>query len=350
MTNSERRPVPPLRPPAGWPSLPVAEWAPTRDTLQLWTQMVGKVRMANTPLVNHWWNVTLYVTARGLTTSLIPHATGPRFQIDFDLQDHQLQIVTSTNERRAIKLESRPVAELYAELMARLDELGVGTVIWPMPVEIVAAIPFTEDNLHTTYDPDQAHRFWMLLIQVERVLQVFRSRFIGKSSPVHLFWGALDLAVTRFSGRSAPPHPGGAPNCGPEVMREAYSHEVSSCGYWPGGEGEGFFYSYAYPEPPGYRDRRILPDKASFSDAFGEYVLPYELVRTAADPDRILLDFLQTTYEAAADCAAWDRRALERRKQADAPHGGAAHPKASRALGRTPSRSSATDAAPVTDR
>ena len=318
MTNSGRRPLPSPRRPTMWPSLPVAEWAPTRDTLQLWTQIVGKVRMVNTPTVNHWWNVTFYVTARGLTTSLIPHPKGPHFQIDFDLVDHQLQMVTSTNERRAIKLESRPVADFYAEFMARLDELGVGTTIWPMPVEIVGAIAFTHDNVHTTYDPDQAHRFFLLLIQVEQVLEVFRSRFIGKSSPVHLFWGALDLAVTRFSGRSAPPHPGGAPNCGPEVMREAYSHEVSSCGYWPGGEGEGFFYSYAYPEPPGYRDRRILPDRASFSDAFGEYVLPYELVRTAADPDTILLEFLQTTYEAAADCAEWDRKALERQRHSSA--------------------------------
>jgi hypothetical protein len=196
--------------------------------------------------------------------------------------------------------------------MARLDDLGVGTKIWPMPVEIEGAIPFTEDYVHATYDPDQAQSFWLLLVQAERVLQVFRSRFIGKASPVHLFWGSLDLAVTRFSGRPAPPHPGGAPNCGPQVMHEAYSHEVSSCGYWPGGEGEGLFYSYAYPEPPGYCDVTVIPDEAFFSESLGEFVLPYEVVRTAADPDTVLLDFLQSSYEAAADCAKWDRQALER--------------------------------------
>ncbi|MGO9583885.1 MAG: DUF5996 family protein [Acidimicrobiales bacterium] len=295
-----------------WPSLPVAEWAPTRDTLQLWTQIVGKVRMVNTPLVNHWWNVPLYVTARGLTTSLIPHPHGPSFQIDFDLQAHQLQVVTGVGETRSIPLETRPVAEFYAELMARLDELGVGTQIWPMPVEIEGAIAFPDDRVHASYDPDQAHRFWLLLVQSQRVFQVFRGRFIGKVSPIHLFWGALDLAVTRFSGRPAPAHPGGAPNCGPEVMLEAYSHEVSSCGYWPGGQGEGYFYSYAYPEPPGYREVAVKPGEASFSGELGEYLLAYEAVRAAADPDALLLDFLQSTYEAAADCARWDRQALER--------------------------------------
>jgi hypothetical protein len=295
-----------------WPSLPVAQWAPTRDTLQLWTQIVGKVRMVNTPLVNHWWNVPLYVTVRGLTTSLIPHPHGPNFQIDFDLRDHQLQVVTDAGETRSFPLESRPVAEFYAELMARLDELGVGTQIWPMPVEIEGAIAFSDDRLHASYDPDQAHRFWLLLVQSQRVFQVFRGRFEGKVSPIHLFWGALDLAVTRFSGRPAPAHPGGAPNCGPEVMLEAYSHEVSSCGYWPGGQGEGYFYSYAYPEPPGYREVAVMPGEASFSGELGEFLLPYEAVRTAADPDALLLDFLQSTYEAAADCARWDRQALER--------------------------------------
>ncbi len=296
-----------------WPSLPIAEWAPTRDTLHLLTQIVGKVRMANTPTVNHWWNVPLYVTARGLTTSLIPHSSGPAFQIDFDLQDHRLHVVTESDQRRSFLLASRPVAEFYAELMTVLDELRVGTHIWPMPVEIEGAIPFTDDRTHATYEPDQAHRFWLALVQAQRVFQLFRSRFCGKASPVHLFWGSLDLAVTRFSGRPAPPHPGGAPNCGPEVMHEAYSHEVSSCGYWPGGEGEGLFYSYVYPEPPRYRDMAVRPSEASFSEALGEFVLPYEAVRTAADPDALLLDFLQSSYEAAAECAAWDRQALERR-------------------------------------
>ena len=295
-----------------WPSLPVAEWAPTRDTLILWTQMVGKVRLANTPLVNHWWNVPLYVTARGLTTSLMPHPSGPSFQIDFDLHDHQLQIATTTGARRTLPLGARPIAEFYAEFMAQLDAAGVPTAVWPMPVEIEGAIPFTGDRTHGSYDPDQARRFWLLLVQVERVFEVFRSRFLGKASPIHLFWGALDLAVTRFSGRTAPPHPGGAPNCGPQVMHEAYSHEVSSAGYWPGGDGEGLFYSYAYPEPPGYRSQPVTPDAASFHEGLGEFVLPYEVVRTASDPDAVLLAFLQSTYEAAANCADWDRHALER--------------------------------------
>jgi len=197
--------------------------------------------------------------------------------------------------------------------MSCLDDLGVGTPIWPMPVEIEGAIAFDSDRVHGTYDPDQAHRFWLLLVQVQRVFYSFRSRYAGKCSPIHLFWGALDLAVTRFSGRPAPPHPGGAPNCGPQVMHEAYSHEVSSCGYWPGGDGEGLFYSYAYPEPPGYRETAVMPGEASFSEALGEFVLAYETVRAAADPDAVLLGFLQSTYEAAADCANWDRRALERR-------------------------------------
>lgn len=300
------------RPQDRWPSLPLTEWEATRDTLQLWTQIVGKVRMTNTPIVNHWWNVPLYVTARGLTTSLIPHPHGPGFQIDFDLHHHQLEIVTDTDERRSFPLESRPVAEFYAGLMARLDELGVGTAIWPMPVEIEGAVPFVDDQIHATYDPDHAHRFWVMLVQIHRVLQEFRSRFVGKASPVHLFWGGLDLAVTRFSGRTAPPHPGGAPHCGPQVMLEAYSHEVSSCGYWPGGEGEGLFYSYAYPEPPDFPAMAVSPNAASYRGDLGEFVLAYETVRTAPDPDRVLLDFLQTSYEAAATSGHWDRAALER--------------------------------------
>ena len=217
-----------------------------------------------------------------------------------------------SGERSSFPLESRPVADFYAELMARLDEFGVATRIWPMPVEIEGAIAFNDDQVHASYEPDQAYRFWLLLVQAQRVFELFRSRFVGKASPVHLFWGALDLAVTRFSGRPAPPHPGGAPNCGPQVMHEAYSHEVSSCGYWPGGAGEGFFYSYAYPEPPGYREAVVRPEQASFSETAAEFLLPYEVVRVAADPDAILLDFLQSTYEAAAECAKWDRSALER--------------------------------------
>jgi hypothetical protein len=295
-----------------WPPLPLAEWEATRDTLQLWTQIVGKVRMMNEPLVNHWWNVPLYVTARGLTTSLVPHPGGEGFQIDFDFRSHVLDIVTTSGGHRTLELRPVAVAEFYRELMEALDKLGLGTAIWPVPVEIEGAIPFPDDHVHAAYDADQVERFWLALVQMARVLGQFRGRFVGKVSPVHLFWGALDLAVTRFSGRPAPPHPGGAPNCGPHVMLEAYSHEVSSAGYWPGGDGEGLFYSYAYPEPPAYRETAIRPDGASFDAALGEFVLPYELVRRADDPDGLLLEFLQTTYEAAASTGKWDRTVLER--------------------------------------
>jgi Family of unknown function (DUF5996) len=294
-----------------WPALPLDEWAPTRDTLQLWTQIVGKIRMARTPMVSHWWNVPLYVTARGLTTSMIP-AGGRAFQIDFDFVDQQLDIRVSDGTQRLIPLESQTVAAFYAAVMAALDELDLSTPIWTMPVEIPDAIPFEHDTVHTTYDPQHAARFWRALIEIERVFVLFRAEFLGKVSPVHLFWGALDLAVTRFSGRPAPPHPGGAPNCGPHVMLEAYSHEVSSAGYWPGPDGEGVFYSYAYPEPDGYRDVSVSPSDAHFDQVLGEFVLPYEVVRTADDPDAVLLDFLRTSYAAAADQAAWDREALER--------------------------------------
>lgn len=249
-----------------WPAIAVADWQDTRDTLQLYTQIVGKVRLANEPRINHWWNVALYLTARGLTTTLMPHPTGPAFQIDFDFVDHLLEIHTVTGATRSIDLRPRPVADFYAEVMNLLDELHVGTEIWPMPVEIPDFIPFPEDHVHASYDPEAVHRFWRALVEMERVLKVFRSRFVGKSSPVHLFWGALDLASTRFSGRTAPPHPGGAPNCGPHVMWEAYSHEVSSAGYWPGPPGEeGIFYSYAYPDPPGYRDTSLGIDGARWT-------------------------------------------------------------------------------------
>jgi len=302
------------KPAAGrWPALPLSEWAATRDTLQLWTQIVGKVRMAGEPLVNHWWNVPLYVTARGLTTSMISHPGGDAFQIEFDFRSHALEIVTVSGGHGRLDLRPLAVAEFYGEVMELLAKLGVGTEIWPVPVEIEGAIPFTDDHVHASYDRGQVERFWLALVQIERVLRRFRGRFIGKASPVHLFWGALDLAVTRFSGRPAPPHPGGAPNCGPRVMLEAYSHEVSSAGYWPGGGGEGLFYSYAYPEPAGYRETAVRPDGAAFDAALGEFVLPYELVRRADDPDGLLLEFLQTTYEAAATTAQWDRVALERR-------------------------------------
>jgi hypothetical protein len=296
-----------------WPSIPVAAWQDTRDTLHLYTQVVGKIRLANEPLSNHWWNVALYITARGLTTSLMPHPTGPAFQIDFDFCDHRLEVTTVTGEARRIDLQPQPVADFYDAVTEMLGELGLATDIWPVPVEISDAIAFRDDRAHASYDADAVHRFWLALVDIERVMKTFRARFVGKSSPVHVFWGALDLAYTRFSGRTAPPHPGGAPNCGPHVMWEAYSHEVSSAGYWPGPPGaEGVFYAYAYPEPPGYRDAPIGPDGAHWNDDLGEFVLPYELVRTAPDPDAVLLEFLQSSYEAAATAGAWDRKALER--------------------------------------
>ncbi len=306
-------------PKRSWPSIPVAGWQDTRDTLQLYTQVIGKVRMANEPMTNHWWNVPLYVTARGLTTSVMPHATGPSFQIDFDFIAHRLEILTADGAERSFALEPRPVAEFYELVCHLLQELGVATEMWPVPVEIPGAIPFPDDHIHASYDPDAVRRFWSALVEMTRVFNIFRSRFVGKASPAHLFWGALDMATTRFSGRPAPPHPGGAPNCGPHVMWEAYSHEVSSCGYWPGGPSEeGVFYSYAYPEPPGFREVSVGPDGARWDDDLVEFVLPYERVRTADDPDATLLAFLQSTYEAAAETAKWDRAALERTR----PDGG----------------------------
>jgi hypothetical protein len=297
---------------AGWPALPLSEWQATRDTVHLWTQIVGKVRLANEPLANHWWNVPLYVTARGLTTSLIPHTNGIGFQVDFDFRRHRLDVVTTAGEEDSLALEPRSVADFYAEVTRLLERLGVGTVIWPVPVEIAGAIPFADDDFHKSYDPIQAQRFWLALVEIQRVFGVFRSRFVGKVSPIHLFWGGLDLAVTRFSGRPAPPHPGRVPNCGPQMMLEAYSHEVSSAGYWPGGGGEGIFYSYAYPEPEGFPDFPVRPASAFYSAELGEFVLPYQAVRVADDRGQVLLDFLQSTYEAAATCASWDRPALER--------------------------------------
>ena len=297
-----------------WPSIPLAEWQDTRDTLHLYTQIVGKVRMTNTPLINHWWNVTLYPTARGLTTSLMPHPTGPSFQMDFDFVASRLEVTTVEGDQRSLTLEPRSVADFYASVMDLLADLRVPTRIWPMPVEIAGAVPFPEDRVHAAYDAAPVARFWSALAEMDHVFTTFRGRFLGKASPVHLFWGGLDLAATRFSGRPAPRYPHGAPNCGPQVMEEAYSHEVSSCGYWPGDVGdEGAFYSYAYPEPPGFRSAPVQPEGASWDPDLAEFVLPYELVRTAPDPDAFLLAFLQSTYEAAANSAQWDRASLERR-------------------------------------
>jgi len=301
------------KPTGRWPSIPVAGWQDTRDTLLLYTQVVGKIRLANEPLLNHWWNAPLYLTARGLTTSLMPHATGPAFEIDFDFLDHRLDVRTVAGTSRSIALEPRPVADFYEAVTGALDELAVGTPIWPVPVEIPNAIPFRDDRVHASYDADAVQRFWLALVEIERVIKIFRTGFVGKSSPVHLFWGALDLAHTRFSGRTAPPHPGGAPNCGPHVMWEAYSHEVSSAGYWPGPPGEeGVLYAYAYPEPAGYREAAVVPAGARWDDDLSEFILPYELVRSSDNPEAFLLEFLQSTYDAAATTAHWDRDALER--------------------------------------
>jgi hypothetical protein len=294
-----------------WPSLPVAGWQDTRDSLHLWSQVVGKVRMALTPATNHWWHTTLYLSARGLTTSLIPYGSSGGFEIEFDLRDHRLTVETTEGQRREIPLEPKPVAVFYTETMAALRDLAIDVTILRQPQEVEKAIPFDEDYEHAAYDADAAHRFWLLLVQAHRVLSEFRARFIGKASPVHFFWGAFDLAATRFSGRPAPRHPGGVPNCADWVQEEAYSHEVSSAGYWPGGDGEGVFYAYAYPEPDGFASFPVRPAAAFYSEQLHEFVLPYEAVRTANNPDLALLEFLQSTYEAAAELARWDRAALE---------------------------------------
>ncbi|MFC9515067.1 DUF5996 family protein [Nocardiaceae bacterium NPDC056970] len=293
-----------------WPALRVDDWQPTRDTLHMWTQIVGKVRMAHTPLVNHWWQVPLYVSARGLTTSAIPYRTRV-FEIEFDLSGHQLVIRDSNGAHREFPLQPMPVADFYTRVMRALDELDIETQIQPTPNEVPDAIPFAEDTVHDSYDPAAASLFWKQLIQADRGLHTFRSYFMGKVSPVHFFWGSFDLACTRFSGRTAPPHPGGAPNCGDWVMVEGYSRELSSCGFWPGGGEEGAFYAYAYPEPDGFASHPVEPEQAFYHPEFRQFLLPYEVVRTAADPDATLQRFLQTTYVAAADNGEWDRTALE---------------------------------------
>jgi hypothetical protein len=296
---------------ATWPE-PPSDWEDTRATFHLWTQVVGKIRMACTPVTSHWWNTTLYVTPSGLTTSLIPHGVGRDFQIDFDLVEHELRIATTDGSRRTHELRPESVAVFYRGVMDLLDDLGLPVEIWTMPVEIPDAIPFDQDDVHASYDAVQVERFWRTLVESQRVLETFRARFLGKTSPVHVFWGALDLATSRFSGREAPLHPGGAPNCGPNVMQEAYSREVSSAGYWPGPTGSGCYYSYTYPEPAGYKTSPVRPAESAYQSELGEFILPYEAVRNAPDPDRTLLAFLQSTYEAAAENASWDRKLLER--------------------------------------
>jgi hypothetical protein len=276
-------------------------------------QIVGKIRLVQSPWVNHCWNTPLYPTARGLTTSLIPHGTRA-FQIDFDFLDHHLHVRSSDGGEAALRLEPRSVAAFYKRLMQELERLDLAVSVHAVPNEVADAIPFEQDETHCAYDPEYANRFWRVIVQATRVLTTFRSRFIGKCSPVHFFWGAPDLAVTRFSGRRAPRHPGGIPNLPDRVTRDAYSHEVSSCGFWPGGGPVPYpaFYSYAYPEPPGFAKASVKPKDAFYEAALGEFLLPYDVVRLSASPDETLLDFLQTTYEAAADLAAWDRAMLER--------------------------------------
>ncbi|MFF5076437.1 DUF5996 family protein [Actinoplanes sp. NPDC000266] len=294
-----------------WPRLRVTDWVDTRDTLQMWAQIVGKVRMAHAPAVNHWWHVTLYPSARGLTTSAVPYGDGS-FEIEFDFLGQVLRVSMSDGRSRTVTLEPKTVAQFYRETMLALAELGVETVIHPVPNEVDPAIPFAEDETHRSYDGDAARLFWRQLLQVERVFSRFRWEFLGKTSPVHFFWGSMDLAYTRFSGRLAPRHPGGAPNCPPSVMHEAYSHELASFGFWPGGGEEGAFYAYAYPEPQGYNDFPVRPEAAHYDTTIREFLLPYEAVASAPDPDAALTDFLRSAYEAAAELAKWDRATLER--------------------------------------
>jgi hypothetical protein len=296
-----------------WPELNWPDWHDTAETLHRWTQIVGKVRLALAPMVNHWWQVALYVTSRGLTTSPIPYG-GLTFDITFDFIDHALLIETSNGARQSIALRPMPVAAFYSEFMDRLHRLGIEVGIWTMPCEIAEAVPFQEDHSHAAYAAVYAQRFWRVLLQTHRVFTAFRSQFVGKASPVHFFWGSFDLAVTRFSGRVAPPHPGVAPNMANWVMREAYSHEESSAGFWPGngGYGRAAFYAYAYPEPANFGAAALLTPGAFYDAQLKEFMLPYDAMRHTADPDRALMGFLQETYAAAADGAGWDRAALER--------------------------------------
>ncbi len=306
--------------PDDWPELPFEAWSDTCATLHMWLQMAGKIRLVQSPWVNHSWHVPLYLTARGLTTSPIPHGAR-HFQIDFDFIDHVASIAKDDGRARSLKLEPKTVADFHAELFEKLGELDLDLEIHTTPSELQDAIPFEQDREHASYDADYAQRFWRVLGQTDRVFKEFRARFIGKCSPVHFFWGSFDIAVTRFSGRGAPAHPGGVPNFPDWVAREAYSHEVSSAGFWPGGGGfdDAAFYSYAYPAPDGFASAKVEPSGAFFSEALGEFVLPYDEVRRASSPDDALLAFLQSTYEAAADPGAWDRAALERTEPLPTP-------------------------------
>lgn len=296
----------------GWPNLSFKEGQATLATLQLWMQIVGKIRLAQAPHINHWWQVPLYVTCRGLTTSPVPYGSR-RFQIDFDFIDHRLAIQTSDGSTESFALQPMTVADFHGEFMRRMQSLGLNVRIWTTPVEIPDPVPFESDREHCAYDKDHVLRLWRALLQADRIFTAFRARFIGKVSPVHFFWGAFDLAVTRFSGRAAPLHPG-APNLALHVARESYSMEVSSCGFWPGGPGmeQAVFYAYAYPEPAGFKGSKIKPQAAFYSNELKEFILPYEDVRRAQSPDETLLGFLQSTYDVAADLGGWPRE-LERR-------------------------------------
>jgi hypothetical protein len=301
-----------------WPDLPLAAWQDTFSTLHLWTQIVGKIRLARSPWLNHSWHTTLYVTARGLTTSPIPFEERT-FELEFDFIAHRLHICSNDGRQDEVPLRPQSVATFYRLALEALRRLDPDVRITRKPSELVDPIPFAEDEVHRSYDAEYAHRFWRALVQVDRVFKIFRTRFIGKASPVHFFWGAGDLAVTRFSGRRAPEHPGGIPNLPDWVTREAYSHEVSSCGFWPGGGAIDYaaFYSYAYPAPAGFAEAGVGPEGAFYSKDYGEFILPYDRVARAASPDETLLEFLQSTYEAAATLGAWDRAALDRSWPAD---------------------------------
>ena len=295
-----------------WPELRYDAWKDTCATLHLWCQVVGKIRLVQTPWVNHSWHVPLYVCARGLTTSPIPHGSRS-FEIDFDFIDHTLSILASDGRTSVMQLEPMSVAAFYTEMMQRLAGLELPVDIHTMPNELVDCIPFDRDEQHASYDADAVHRFWRILVQADRVLKTFRSGYSGKCSPVHFFWGSFDLAVTRFSGRPAPPHPGGIPNLPDWVAREAYSHEVSSCGFWPGNPSLPYaaFYAYAYPTPAGFDTAPVRPDAAFYSGQLGEFLLPYDAVRSASNPDAAILEFAESTYAAAANLGHWDRSSLE---------------------------------------
>lgn len=296
-----------------WPALPYEDWKQTCQTLHLWTQIAGKYRLTQSPWLNHSWHATFYVTSRGLTSSVIPYRSN-HFQLDFDFVDHKLLLQTAEGAGETVELKSRSVASFYKEVATRLKTLGIEIRIHGKPNEVEPAIPFLRDEQHASYDPVFVHRFWKILLNVDRVFKQFRAQFIGKCSPVHFFWGSFDLAVTRFSGRTAPEHPGNVPNLPDWVAREAYSHEVCSAGFWPGSEQVPFplFYSYIYPEPSGYKEAQVEPSDGYYHPDLREFVLPYEAVRTSDDPERTLLEFLRSTYNAAADSARWDRGSLEK--------------------------------------